>query len=174
MIKLQLPIYGAKLNRSNPGGITQFFGENLSPLYASWGLKGHNGLDFVCPNRTPILSAHDGIVDRVYDETNSSVTKGFGVYILHPEGWFTVYWHMLSVCVKLGETVKAGQPLGYSDNTGQSTGPHLHFGLYAFPRDMSNGYDGAIDPLPFLQIDILTKIRDILLQVLSLFKGRNK
>lgn len=171
MIKLQLPLQGVKLGRTPQGSVTQFFGENLNPLYAQLGLKGHNGLDFACPNRTPVLSAHDGFVLQVFDETNTSVTKGYGVYISTEEGWFTVYWHMLSVAVKQGETVKAGQPLGYSDNTGQSTGPHLHFGLYPFPRE-NNGYGGAIDPLPYLQLDLLTKIRDLLLKAVSLFKGR--
>lgn len=71
----------------------------------------------------------------------------------------TRYWHLLALQVKKGERVHAGQIIGYADDTGRSTGMHLHFELKpvrtvlprryrnAFPQ---NGYFGAIDPAPYL------------------------
>ncbi len=174
MIRLSLPIRGLRLGRYPQGDITQFFGENLNPLYAQLGLRGHNGIDIECDTGTPVLAAHDGTVTKVFNVSDTTDTRGFGVYLTHPEGWFTIYWHMLSPNLGVGDVVKAGDPLGYSDNTGQSTGPHLHFGLYDSPRDMNNGYEGAIDPLPYLKIWILTTIRDILIQIWKLITLQGK
>ena len=171
MINLQSPIKGLRLSRSPQGDISQFFGENLNPLYKQLGLLYHNGIDIAIPNRTPVLASHDGTITEVSNEVNSTFSRGYGVYLTHSEGWFTVYWHMLPPNLKVGDVIKAGEPLGYSDNSGQSTGPHLHFGLYAFPRDFNNGVGGAIDPLPYLQLNLLTMIRDLLLKIFAL-KGR--
>jgi murein DD-endopeptidase MepM/ murein hydrolase activator NlpD len=137
-------------------------------MYAGLGLKGHNGIDFAVFNGTSILAAHDGTVTQVFDNIGSTFSRGYGVYVTHPEGWFTVYWHSLVPKVKVGDVVRTGDFLTYSDNSGQTTGPHLHFGLYDYPRDMTNGYDGAIDPLPYLQIGLLTQIKDLLIKVVAL------
>jgi hypothetical protein len=120
--------------------VSQMFGENpdLYPL-----TKGHNGIDFAIPNGTPIYAAHDGSIIRAdLDQT------GYGnhVRILHAEGWGTLYGHMQSFAVGQGRPVKAGDLLGESDNTGRSTGPHLHFELRT---SMLNGQT-AIDPMPYL------------------------
>jgi len=52
--------------------------------------------------------------------------------------------------VKVGDTVQEGQLVALSDNTGNSTGAHLHWGYYKFPRDRGNGFAGFIDQLPLL------------------------
>ena len=115
------------------------------------------------------------MVTLVYNDQNvvpaDLPTKGYGVYLQHAEGWQTVYWHLLSPNVAVGQAFKEGDVLAYSDNTGMSTGPHLHFGLYPAAVDRENGYGGAIDPLPALQISILWQIVGILQKILSL-KGR--
>ena len=60
----------------------------------------------------------------------------------------TISWHLIDddAVVKTGQVVKAGDLLGYGDNTGQSTGDHLHFGLHIIGTDLNNGYKGFSDP----------------------------
>ena len=163
MITLKRPVFiDQKYSYTKmPGGvISQFFGENGTPFYKSIGLAGHNGIDFACVNGTKIFAAHDGEVSKTWTDANSTATKGFGVQLWGHDGtYYTIYWHFQSVSVKAGDKVKAGDLLGYSNNTGQSSGPHLHFALYLNPLDMTNGYDGAVDPMPYFEEII--KINDM-------------
>lgn len=139
--------------------ITQSFGENLAPFYKQLGLLGHNGLDFIAPMGSEVFAAHDGMITKTYDISNSSPTIGYGVWITHPEGWQTVYFHLKDVLVKVGQVVKAGDLIGHADNTGQyTTGSHLHFGLYPLNAVKTNGYDGAIDPIKYFSIEEITGI----------------
>lgn len=144
--------------------ISQHFGENKRD-YASLGLKGHDGLDFNVLTFTPIFAARDGLVSATNDDctgpsADTTVLWNF-VKIIHPvalnSGYQTVYGHLAfqKVLVKVGDRVKAGQLIALSDNTGWSGGPHLHFALRQIDGagnvlNRDNGYDGAIDPLPFL------------------------
>lgn len=64
--------------------------------------------------------------------------------------WDTIYGHLKSVCVEKNEQVKAGDLIGYADNTGKyTTGSHLHFGLRPVLFKPDNGYNGWIDPEPY-------------------------
>lgn len=125
--------------------LTQGFGENLA-AYAKFGLKGHNGLDYGMPTATQIIAPHDGkVMEAAFD------AGGYGNYLKienAKEG--TVVAHLKSFQVKVGDTVSEGQPIALSDNTGNSTGPHLHWGYYTMPRNRQNGYAGFIDQLPLL------------------------
>lgn len=116
--------------------ISQGFGENATPFYIQAGLKGHQGVDWGCPTGTPIIASHDGTI--VYIQ--NSISQGVGLYLFSDDKfnyneqecfYQTIYWHLKdkSIKVKLGQKVKAGEVLALSDNTGQSTGSHLHFGL---------------------------------------------
>lgn len=145
--------------------ITQMFGENLfiNPItgiskYIELGMLGHNGEDYAVPRGTPVYAAHDGTITKAYDASNSSPTKGYGVYLTHDEGWKTVYWHFLDVAVKEGQKVKAGDLVGRSNNSGMSAGDHLHFGLYPANPDYGNGYGGAISPLEYFSKEQITGI----------------
>lgn len=127
-------------------GLTQGFGSNPQS-YAKFGLKGHNGLDFACPASTQIISTASGKVIEV-----GSDSGGYGIYVkvLH-SGFFTIYAHFKSTAVKVGDSVVRHQLLGYSDNTGNSTGNHLHFGVApcdsnGTKTEKANGYGGYIDP----------------------------
>ena len=125
--------------------LTQKFGENPAS-YAQFGLKGHNGLDFGVPTGTEIVATHSG---KVIEATNDP--SGYGLYVkIENDLEGSLYAHLKEFKVKVGDQVSEGQILGLSDNTGNSTGPHLHFGYYKIPRDRTNGYAGYIDPLPFL------------------------
>ena len=93
-----------------------------SPFAARWGTF-HNGVDLAAPMRTPEYAAADGVVLR------AGAASGFGlaVYILHENGDVTVYGHMDEITVTAGDYVEAGDTIALLGNTGQSTGPHLHF-----------------------------------------------
>lgn len=125
--------------------LTQGFGENPAS-YARFNLKGHNGLDYGLPTGTQVVAPHDGkVIEVAYDAT------GYGNYVKienNQEG--SVLAHFQSFQVKVGEIVSEGQPIALSDNTGNSTGPHLHWGYYTHPRNRANGYAGFIDQLPLL------------------------
>lgn len=118
---------------------------NVINPYAKFGMAGHNGIDYGTPTGTPILATHAGVVKEATNDPT-----GYGLYIKienSVEG--SLYAHLKEFKVKLNDTVTEGQVIGLSNNTGNSTGPHLHFGYYRLPRDRQNGFSGYIDPAPF-------------------------
>lgn len=129
--------------------LTQAFGANI-PYYASLNVgltKGHEGLDYGCPTGTPITACDDGTIMRVQD--TGSAGYGRNVKIQHPWGE-SLYGHLNRSVVTQGAPIKAGQILGYSNNTGNSSGPHLHFGIRIYPFDQNDGHLGFSDPAPYL------------------------
>lgn len=125
--------------------LTQGFGENPAS-YARFGLKGHNGLDYGLPTGTQVVAPHGG---KVIEATNDP--SGYGLYLKiesNKEG--SILAHLKSFQVKVGDFVSEGHTVALSNNTGNSTGPHLHWGYYLIPRDRTNGYSGCIDQLPLL------------------------
>ena len=130
--------------------ITQVWGNKLiqdgKEFYAQFGLAGHNGTDIGLPSGTEVLAPHSGKVIESYFDPS-----GYGNYIKIEnavEG--SILAHLQEVFVEVGFQVKEGDLIAKSDNTGLSTGPHLHWGYYKFPRDRKNGYGGTIDPTPFI------------------------
>jgi septal ring factor EnvC (AmiA/AmiB activator) len=114
--------------------------------YAQFGMIGHNGLDFGCPTGTRILAPHDGkVIEATLDPT------GYGIYLKIEntiEG--SVLAHLREYRVGVGDGVKEGDLIAYSNNSGNSTGSHLHWGYYRFPRDRQNGFAGFIDQTPYI------------------------
>jgi murein DD-endopeptidase MepM/ murein hydrolase activator NlpD len=86
----------------------------------------HNGLDIGVPMGTPIGAAMEGSVS----ETGYSPIMGKYVILRHSGGWKTLYAHMSSISVQEGQYLPRGGRLGFSGNTGYSTGPHVHFTVY--------------------------------------------
>lgn len=125
--------------------VTQVFGVNPDN-YARFGMAGHNGVDFGVPEGTPIVAVDDGVVvEAQLDE------DGYGEYVKVRHSWGeSLYAHLSrSVLVPNHHAVK-GHPVGYSGNTGNSTGPHLHFGIRVNPYTRGWPFDGYSDPLPYL------------------------
>lgn len=120
-------------------------------------LLGHPGIDFKCPTGTPIYAAHDGVcLYAGYDETNGNMVQIWDSL----NGYKTLYGHNSSIIIKQGDIIKAGQLISLSGSTGAGTGPHLHFGLKLTGNggnglDNNNGYNGAIDAMPFIKLDYL-------------------
>lgn len=115
--------------------VTQYFGNtpfaSQNPQVYNGG--GHNGVDFSAKVGTPILSAQSGTVVGTgnTDSSCSGVSYGKWVLVKHANGLTTLYAHLSVIQVSAGQTVAAGEKLGLSGNTGYSTGPHLHFTVYA-------------------------------------------
>lgn len=86
----------------------------------------HDGLDLAVAERTPVVAAAAGTVARV---APTAASGGYGnlVVLDHGGAVETRYAHLSGFAVSPGQTVTAGQTLGWSGNTGNSTGPHLHF-----------------------------------------------
>ena len=115
--------------------ITQYFGN--TPFATAnpqiYNGKGHTGVDFAASIGTPILAARSGIVTGVANTDLYPGCYSYGKWIMvkHPNGLSTLYAHLSLQNVSIGDEVLTGQIIGYSGNTGYSTGPHLHFGVYA-------------------------------------------
>jgi murein DD-endopeptidase MepM/ murein hydrolase activator NlpD len=118
--------------------VTQKFGDTYTDP------KGHKGIDYALPVGTPVLAAADGTVERA-----GADSTGYGNVIIIRHLWNdgTVYAHLRNWAVQPGQQVKAGEIIGYSGNTGNSTGAHLHFEY----RTVCNDYKSAIDPEIFMK-----------------------
>lgn len=103
--------------------ITQGFGKAdaaVKDLYAF-----HSGIDFALPEGTPVLAVCDGMIQQV-----GSDEAGYGNYVIvRPNGSVAgyLYGHLSKVAVEQNQYVAEGDVIGYSGNSGLSTGPHLHF-----------------------------------------------
>jgi murein DD-endopeptidase MepM/ murein hydrolase activator NlpD len=119
--------------------VSSLFGERFHPFQKK--LKFHKGLDFSVAAGTPVQSTAHGIVIR----TVHSRRGGYGKYVVvrHASGFTTLYAHLQSLDVHLGDVVHKGSLLGKSGNTGHSTGPHLHYEVRFF--------DMPLDPAGFME-----------------------
>lgn len=90
------------------------------------GMHGNNGVDIAAPLGTPVVASAGG---TVIIARSSGWNGGYGLYVVisHSNGTQTLYAHLSSVNVSVGDTVSKGQVIGKVGNTGKSTGPHLHF-----------------------------------------------
>lgn len=124
--------------------ITQKYGEKLTSQF-------HTGIDYGCPEGTPILASNDGTVMTA--KTDQSPNGGYGKYIViqHRDGRATLYAHLNRFSVYSGQVVKQSTVIGYSGNTGNSTGPHLHFEA----RKVWNDYRTYFDPMELPLISMI-------------------
>ena len=112
--------------------ITQNFGKTSDSgrLYTS---GTHNGVDFRASIGTRVKSAGNGVVEGVGDTDIVCAGGSYGkwVFIRYDNGLASIYGHLSVISAKAGRKVKTGDVVGYSGNTGYSTGPHLHMSVYA-------------------------------------------
>lgn len=114
--------------------ISSNFGERIHPITKE--RKMHNGVDIAVPIGTHVYSAVDGTVILA----GYSESAGNWVKVRTETGWTVVMMHMDSLTVSEGQTVKKGDHLGCSGNTGRSTGPHLHL-------EVRNPSDQPMNPI---------------------------
>ncbi len=84
----------------------------------------HKGVDFSLAVGTPIIAPGDGVVEHIAYQANGA---GRYIKIRHGGQYTTVYMHLSKALVKVGQSVKKGDRIALSGNTGRSTGPHLHY-----------------------------------------------
>jgi murein DD-endopeptidase MepM/ murein hydrolase activator NlpD len=131
------PLQAGPVQGASGGWIWPVNGTLSSPFGYRWG-RMHEGIDISVPEGTPIRSAKAGSVIL------AAYTGGYGNYtcVDHGGGLSSCYAHQSSYAVSPGDSVAQGAVIGYSGNTGSSTGPHLHFEIRV------NG--SAVDPLGYL------------------------
>jgi murein DD-endopeptidase MepM/ murein hydrolase activator NlpD len=107
-----------------------------------WSTGFHTGVDFAVPVGTEVLAAANGTI------MPSGWGKSYGLQLVcRVKGGFVIYAHLSKTLVKPGDKVKKNQVIGLSGNTGNSTGPHLHFEL----RNQARWTGGrALDPTEIL------------------------
>jgi len=131
-------------------------GHHVSSGFGPRGGRMHYGVDVMAPTGTPIYAAAAGTVvasgcDSAYcDRPGNPGLGGCGNYVKlqHRGNVGTMYCHMVERAVSVGDTVAAGQVIGFVGSTGNSSGPHLHFQVHLTPP-FSN--ESAVDPVAFLR-----------------------
>jgi murein DD-endopeptidase MepM/ murein hydrolase activator NlpD len=102
---------------------TSPFGWRVHPVYKEW--RFHYGVDLAGPKGTPIKATRSGKVAlATYNKS-----AGYYVKVDHGDGFASLYMHLTHYIVEKGDTVEAGDVIGYMGSTGTSTGSHLHFGI---------------------------------------------
>lgn len=118
------------------------YGRRTDPIYGT--VKMHEGMDFACDTGTPVYATGDGKV------TTADWHSGYGknIEINHGYGYTTRYAHLSDIKVTPGQSVKRGDLIGLSGNTGKSTGPHVHYEvrLKGVPQNPVNYYFYDLTP----------------------------
>ncbi|MEU0738546.1 M23 family metallopeptidase [Streptomyces sp. NPDC006134] len=111
-----------------------------------WAHK-HSGQDFAVPIGTNVMAAHGGTVVKAGPNgAGDGPAYGNAIVIKHGNGTYSQYAHLSRIDVKVGQVVSTGQHIARSGNTGNSSGPHLHFEIRTTPN-----YGSAVDPVAFLR-----------------------
>jgi len=124
--------------------ITQKFKENPD-AYKKFGLAGHDGVDWATPTGTDLIAPMDGKTYVGWAPTT------WGLFYSITNDWGTVYLcHLKENFVPSGVQVQKTQLIGHTDNTGNSTGPHIHVGLRV-KGIKDPGMKDFVDPLPYFE-----------------------
>lgn len=103
------------------GRLSSGFGNRKAPKRGA--STNHKGLDLATPTGTAVMASCGGVVTKA----GWLGSYGYAIYIQHPGGRETRYGHLSKILVSVGQQVSQGQKIALSGNTGNSTGPHLHF-----------------------------------------------
>ncbi|MFD5428072.1 M23 family metallopeptidase [Streptomyces sp. NPDC127084] len=140
----------AKAAKKAPSWVKPVHGYTLSASFnqggAMWSHK-HSGQDFAVPTGTPVKAANGGVVVKAGPGGGGDGSAyGNAIVIKHGNGKYSQYAHLSKVNVYVGQAVKTGQRIALSGNTGNSSGPHLHFEIRTTPN-----YGSALNPASFLR-----------------------
>jgi murein DD-endopeptidase MepM/ murein hydrolase activator NlpD len=116
------PLQNAKTPVTSPYGVQRHYQNHRGqPLY-SW---AHRGVDYAAALNTPVYAAQNGIISVA----EQMQVHGGTIVIDHGQGVLSIYNHLNKITVKKDQYVTKNALIGYSGNTGHTTGPHLHYGL---------------------------------------------
>ncbi|MBU6388351.1 M23 family metallopeptidase [Patescibacteria group bacterium] len=121
-----------------------YYGNPLPGSLVTQGIHGWNAVDLGAARGTPIHAAADGTV--IIARNNGGWNGGYGNYVVitHDNGSETLYAHMSHSIVSPGQSVSAGQIIGYVGMTGSTTGPHLHFEVRGAANPFRNCAVGSV------------------------------
>ena len=143
-----MPISNRDLLRTGSG-----FGMRLHPILNIY--RMHEGIDFHAPVGTEVYATADGRVKDV----RISETFGKMIVIEHGYGLETIYAHLSDYHVRKGQKVKRGTLIGFVGNTGLSKGPHLHYEVHIFNREVDpvNYFFNDLTPEEYRQIVLISQ-----------------
>ena len=148
--------------KSKPIRVTQEYGRTAFAVKNAYryGRPFHNGVDISANVGEKVLSAQSGEVIGLGNTDIKRTCQSWGKWVLieHENGLTTIYAHLSHIAVSKGQKLTRGEILGYSGNTGFSTNPHIHFGLYA---------SSGIKIVPYEEISTSGRCSGLLLPVAS-------
>lgn len=124
------------------GWVTSSYGIRKDPFTGM--NEMHPGLDIALKPGTEVVATGAGIVKRVNQKVIKNKSYGKYIVIDHGFGYETLYGHLSEIFVKQGQKIKRWDLIGLSGNTGKSTAPHLHYGVY-FNSDSKNPMNFILD-----------------------------
>ena len=129
-LKTSQKLWNGPFRRPNNGPISTIYGVRryYNGVFAN--NYYHRGVDYAGYAGSPVFAAASGRIALVGRESQGFEIHGNSVGLDHVQGVITIYIHLSRIDVNEGQMVQAGQRIGAVGNTGASTGPHLHFGLY--------------------------------------------
>lgn len=174
----------ACINIKNSKDVITCDGLNPPKGYKSlYGAKlGHGALDLRAKRYTPIYSSQDGIVTELADEPSRGLGIGITTKKKFPcketgknENFKIRYWHNALHKVRMGDEVHIGDLIAWADNTGNSSGDHVHFDVkpvkITYNKDktiksttnilQNNGYFGSVDPLPYMREENAVRLQGL-------------
>ncbi|WP_306318619.1 MULTISPECIES: M23 family metallopeptidase [unclassified Streptomyces] len=114
---------------------------------AMWASGHHSGQDFAVPVGTDVMAVHGGTVVKAGGNgAGDGSAYGNAIVIKHSDGTYSQYAHLSKIDVKVGDKVETGDHIALSGDTGNSSGPHLHFEIRT-----TADYGSAINPVSFLE-----------------------
>lgn len=122
--------------RPMSGAITQDFGPTDFTMEPSLTWHGtfythfHEGIDISGPIGQPVYAAQNGYVQEAGWETSLAIGGGNSIRLRHSPSLNSIYAHLSQILVSVGQQVVTGQKIGLCGDTGNVTGPHLHFGVW--------------------------------------------
>ncbi|QNP64565.1 M23 family metallopeptidase [Streptomyces genisteinicus] len=139
-----------KAAKKNPSWVKPVSKYTLTASFAQggamWSAK-HSGQDFAVPVGTPVKAVHGGTVVKAGPNGGGDgPAYGNAIVIKHANGKYSQYAHLSKINVSIGSKVKTGQLIAKSGNTGNSSGPHLHFEIRTSPN-----YGSALNPANYLR-----------------------